>query len=686
MKFDLMKYTLAFIATAILSVGVAHSGIETEFKSITIKEENYRTIESSGGVWLRASDFVNYPAESEDRDDGYYEYDLPWTFSYAGIETDKIWICVNGFVTFKQPLNLPQRNPIGLFTDDDATYQEAIAAPFWGDHYYRTVNDAGYEPSKVLVQDNDDYVIIEWKDLNVNSKTTPSSVANFQMKIWRSTEPTTTLQGDIEFAYGLVNGASGSTVYTDGAGIGLKGTGDDYLNGLCFYDEDLGTHPYCDERTVSTELSDVWQPSGGTNKRIFFSSNPVINILSAWGDGDTDLSHGFGGRHFDFPQNRFVTFNDVRMVMRSVTSHIPLDSVLGRQAFHADTDHDGRFAYLDTNIWEQNAQGQYLDDQGRTVEVVYEFDGDDIDEVLFIDQDNVTYTWDFDQQDGLEDDRDQVLVEFEVPVKRTVRVRSRNWQEDVPSEIPSLNQLYFEADENDARWIVSYLGAKVPTLPWIYDTTIEKGKFSNIEPIANDIKFGEALKQGNNEYKIPVFVNGLAENGVSARIELDADVENVEVLGNGEFNLYDHVNGNVVIVTDGSYTSDDAVAYIYVNTDNANINASNLRLNDVDLNNRNITVENDEVFESMTASPNPFTVNTTISFNIAQKGNYRLAVYDQMGNLVKVLFDGERNVGANQKEIWNGTDMNNSPVAAGVYIYRLTGANVSESSKIVLSK
>lgn len=676
MRFNLIRYTLALIVMAVASVGVLNAGIETEFLSISITKGDYTSVQGNADLY-DADEFINYPANQEDPDDGYVEIDLPWTWNYAGQDRNKMWVCVNGFITFVQPQNLPQNRPNGLFIDDDNTYQQAVIAPFWGNHYYRTAaNDPGYSPSRIYVQETSEYIVVEWRDLNINDPSVPSSIANFQVKLFRSTDETQTFQGDVEFAYGLVNvPGQGNVVITQGASIGMKGLGDDFLNGLCYFDEDLGTNPYCNERTTSEELSNVWQPSGGTNKRIMFSSNPVVNILSDWGDGDTDLSHGFGGRHFLLPQNRFVTFNDVRMVMRSVTSQVPLDSILGRQAFHADADHDGRFAILDTNIWERNALGQFVDDQGRSVNQFPEYDQfNNITGYYYVDQDSQTWT-----------DPVDVLVPDDSTVKHTIETRSRNWQDDIPADVPSLNQVYWSADENDARWIVSYLSVKVPSLPWIYDTTMEKGKLTSIEPIANDVRFGEPMNNGTYGYKVPVYLNGKTEAGVSAKFNFDAEVEDVEVLGNGEYNLYDVHEGNVVIVTDGNYTSDEPVAYIHFATDKELINVEGIRLNDVDLNNKSIKVNTESDVDAINASPNPFSSSTRITMNIPESGNYTVIVYDALGNPVKVLTDGELNVGPYSID-WDGTDMRNMPVENGVYIYQLTGSNTSESAKVVLAK
>ncbi len=83
--------------------------------------------------------------------------------------------------------------------------------------------------------------------------------------------------------------------------------------------------------------------------------------------------------------------------------------------------------------------------------------------------------------------------------------------------------------------------------------------------------------------------------------------------------------------------------------------------------------------------PNPFNPETTISFDMPQSGNANLSVYNVKGQLVKTLVNG--NVGfGRQNIVWNGTDSNNAPVTSGLYFYRLTTGNGTETRKMMLVK
>ena len=68
--------------------------------------------------------------------------------------------------------------------------------------------------------------------------------------------------------------------------------------------------------------------------------------------------------------------------------------------------------------------------------------------------------------------------------------------------------------------------------------------------------------------------------------------------------------------------------------------------------------------------PNPFNPETTIRFSLPHDANVRLKIYNALGQLVRIL--DERSLKAGYQAItWNGRNDRDSPVASGVYLYRL---------------
>jgi len=78
--------------------------------------------------------------------------------------------------------------------------------------------------------------------------------------------------------------------------------------------------------------------------------------------------------------------------------------------------------------------------------------------------------------------------------------------------------------------------------------------------------------------------------------------------------------------------------------------------------------------------PNPFNASTVISFNLSEASFVSIEVFDLTGAKVVALVDGQMKAGMHDV-IWDASD-----VASGVYFYKLTANNVSETKQAVLVK
>ncbi len=84
--------------------------------------------------------------------------------------------------------------------------------------------------------------------------------------------------------------------------------------------------------------------------------------------------------------------------------------------------------------------------------------------------------------------------------------------------------------------------------------------------------------------------------------------------------------------------------------------------------------------------PNPFNPSTTISLQInGHPADYLLAVYDIKGRRVATLIDGRLEPGQRQL-VWNGLDDSGRAVSSGIYFYRLSGAGITQTRKMILCK
>jgi len=87
----------------------------------------------------------------------------------------------------------------------------------------------------------------------------------------------------------------------------------------------------------------------------------------------------------------------------------------------------------------------------------------------------------------------------------------------------------------------------------------------------------------------------------------------------------------------------------------------------------------------VTVYPNPFYVNTFISFDLKEKAEVQVLIYDMNGNEVKKLMDATLSAGQ-YNMTWGGDGDNGQKVGKGTYLVTLflNGKNVA-SEKIVKS-
>lgn len=78
--------------------------------------------------------------------------------------------------------------------------------------------------------------------------------------------------------------------------------------------------------------------------------------------------------------------------------------------------------------------------------------------------------------------------------------------------------------------------------------------------------------------------------------------------------------------------------------------------------------------------PNPFNPTTNIHFSIPKDGNVSLKIYDMLGNEITTYFNEFMKAG------FYNVEFDGSKLSSGVYFYKLTAGNFSETKKMVLAK
>jgi hypothetical protein len=91
-------------------------------------------------------------------------------------------------------------------------------------------------------------------------------------------------------------------------------------------------------------------------------------------------------------------------------------------------------------------------------------------------------------------------------------------------------------------------------------------------------------------------------------------------------------------------------------------------------------------FELGSNFPNPFNPSTTFFVSVPQPSDIRIAIYNILGQEIKVLYEGSVDAGKHWYQ-WDGKNTQGSGVPSGVYLYNFTNHNgKSISKKMILMK
>ncbi len=96
-----------------------------------------------------------------------------------------------------------------------------------------------------------------------------------------------------------------------------------------------------------------------------------------------------------------------------------------------------------------------------------------------------------------------------------------------------------------------------------------------------------------------------------------------------------------------------------------------------------INIINTEIPKAFSLSqnyPNPFNPTTNIKFAIPKAGSVKLTIFDMLGKEIETLVNEELHAGTYEYE-WNGINL-----SSGVYFYKLTAGNSTETKKMLMVK
>ncbi len=586
---------------------------------------------------LPVSSFVDF-AGNPDPDDGMYNDDpTGFSFDYNGNTYNSVNICVNGFITIGH-------RPPSVITNDNTFLFEAnnpnnTVAPFFGDHFYRTL-EAGYRPSRIqteidAVPDPNPNACgilpmlhtytVEWKDLNINDKTNPNSIATFQVLIVENPMANDCAVPDhraiIQFQYGSIGNVG--TVVTQGATVGIEdSTGTSHMNGL--YPTSLAGGD--STRLSKTARTSCWPPATCLPGRAIEFGPIGVSTLNQWGDGDVTLDQiNNPNAAVRANQNLFVTLADADKILRSRTqvgggSNLyfgTLDSVEGREAFHGDANHNGRY----TN---PNHPGFF----------------------------------------------------------------------------------FYRATSYDAAYILLYLAAKLPVLPWPdplpappYKSTQVGG--TNVSGVSIDVNNGRLV---GNTYSVPVVLRGSVNGALSVEaVVKSADESALQFIGTrapkgaGSLMYSNGKNGAFVLATSGVYSDGDILGYLEFNVGarrTTSIELQQVAINDESFAGPSTLVPLSSMDVSASANgfaveqnvPNPFNMSeaqsTSIRFTMGLSENTSVRVFDMLGHEIRSLVSNEVFTTGPHTVAWDGRNNAGSLVANGLYYYQITSPSFTQTVKM----
>jgi len=101
--------------------------------------------------------------------------------------------------------------------------------------------------------------------------------------------------------------------------------------------------------------------------------------------------------------------------------------------------------------------------------------------------------------------------------------------------------------------------------------------------------------------------------------------------------------------------------------------------------NKGTSSGNVPVTYSLACYPNPFNSQVSINIDLAKRGEYRVELYNIVGQRVKTILSGQVSAGHYTLR-WNGVDEIGNFVESGIYICRLIGKDVIKNVKLVYVK
>src|SRR5690606_15086997 len=84
--------------------------------------------------------------------------------------------------------------------------------------------------------------------------------------------------------------------------------------------------------------------------------------------------------------------------------------------------------------------------------------------------------------------------------------------------------------------------------------------------------------------------------------------------------------------------------------------------------------------------PNPFSVATTIRYEVPAPGGVQVRVYNALGQEIARLDEAEVETPGARLAVWDGTTLGGTPVPGGVYFIQVTAGGQTHAAKVVRTR
>ncbi|MEI8133712.1 MAG: FlgD immunoglobulin-like domain containing protein [bacterium] len=266
---------------------------------------------------------------------------------------------------------------------------------------------------------------------------------------------------------------------------------------------------------------------------------------------------------------------------------------------------------------------------------------------------------------------------------------------------------FYKVTSYDAAYILMYLAAKIPVLPWAIPLPVPSWKetstdVTNISGITADAK---SIRMKGNTALVPLVLHGTVNGPVGAEMTVSSlnptamqfvgseSDSKIMMTSNGQ-------TGKLVLAASGIFNDGDVLGYLQFNVGSkipADFELTNVMINDQAYSSTRSTLSVSGVASDATSGfsveqnmPNPFILSnsafTTIRFNLTAPQNVTIRVFDILGKEVRSLASGETFAAGQNSINWDGRDNAGLAVSAGAYYYQVTAGNQIQTVKLEVAR